>query len=62
MVHDLNSLVEDRFGNVTISKTEKHDKIKYLNTVLMDQKIIFQIWQTPADEIKWSLVWFSLFY
>ena len=43
MVHDLNSLVEDRFGNVTISKTEKQDKIKYLNTVLMDQKIIFQI-------------------
>ena len=62
MVHDLNSSVEGRFGNVTISETEKHDKIKYLNTVLMGEKTILQIWQTPADEIKGSLVCFSLFY
>jgi hypothetical protein len=43
MVHDLNSSVEGRFGNVTISETEKHDKIKYLNTVLMGEKTILQI-------------------
>ena len=43
MVHDLNSSVEGRFGNVTISETEKHDKIKYLNTVLMGEKTILPI-------------------
>ena len=31
--------MEDRFVNVTISEIDKHDKIKYLNTLLMDEKV-----------------------